>query len=41
MKKGKRQVEENQFLNVGLAIHPMVLTKFLNEHGVDFELSDY
>ncbi len=41
VKKNGREVEENQFLNVGLGVHPEVLVAFLNDNGVRFELSDY
>ncbi len=37
--KGKRVVE-NQFLNVGWAIHPDVIIGFLKERGIEFETTD-
>ncbi len=33
-------VEENQFLNVGLGLHPEFIMEFLNKYKVDFELVD-
>jgi len=41
VKKNGREVEENQFLNVGLGIHPEVLIKFLKDNNIKFNLSDY
>lgn len=35
-----RNVVENQFLNVGLGIHPEVIVQFLSENGIDFKISD-
>ncbi|MBI5562718.1 MAG: trypsin-like peptidase domain-containing protein [Deltaproteobacteria bacterium] len=32
-----KEVEENQFLNVGLGAHPEVLVRFMKENGVAFE----
>jgi len=37
--RGGREIEEHQFLNVGLAAHPATLAGFLNEHGVPFGVS--
>jgi len=36
-----REIEEHQFLNVGLGVHPTLLTQFLRDNGVVFEESDY
>ncbi len=41
VKKNGREVEENQFLSVGLGVHPEELIPFLRDNGIDFELSDY
>jgi len=41
IEKEGRIFEENQFLNVGRGIHPDILIKFLNDQGINFELSDY
>jgi hypothetical protein len=41
IKKNGREVEENQFLNVGLAVHPELLVAFLKDSQVKFNLSDY
>ena len=40
VKKGKREVEENQFLNVGWGIHIDTIIKFLIDKNVDFEMSE-
>lgn len=36
-----KEVEEHQFLNVGLGIHPEVIVSFLRNNGISFKLSDY
>ncbi len=36
-----KSIEENQFINVGLGVHPEVIVKFLQDNGVSFQLSDY
>lgn len=41
VKKDGREVEENQFLNVGWGVHPEVLVAFLEDNKVEFQLSDY
>ena len=41
IKKNGREVEENQFLNVGLGVHPELVVAFLKENGIEFNLSDY
>ena len=41
IKKNGREVEENQFLNVGLGVHPELLVVFLKDSQVKFNLSDY
>lgn len=41
VKKNGREVEENQFLNVGLGIHPEIVVSFLRDNGISFKLSDY
>lgn len=38
--KNGKQVEENQFLNVGVGVHPEVIVQFLSENGVNFNISD-
>ena len=40
IQKGK-EIEENQFLNVGLGIHPELIQKFLSGNGIKFNESDY
>lgn len=41
VKKNGKEVEENQFLNVGLGVHPELIVAFLIDNGVSFKLSDY
>jgi hypothetical protein len=41
VKKNGKEVEENQFLNVGCGIHPELIVAFLKDNGVKFNLSDY
>jgi len=41
VKKNGREVEENQFLSVGLGVHPELIVAFLTENGISFKLSDY
>lgn len=41
VEKNGREVEENQFLSVGWGVHPELLVAFLNDHGINFALSDY
>lgn len=40
-KKNDREVEEHQFLNVGLGAHPELIVAFLADNGITFKLSDY
>ncbi len=35
-----KEIEENQFLNVGLGVHPEVIVNFLTNNGIKFEISD-
>lgn len=35
-----KSIVENQFLNVGIGIHPRVIVQFLNENNVNFKLAD-
>jgi len=35
------EVEEHQFLNVGVGVHPELIVAFLKDNGVKFTLSDY
>jgi hypothetical protein len=41
VKKNSKEVEENQFLNVGLGIHPEILVQFLNDNNIRFDISNY
>lgn len=41
VKKKKRKVEEHQFLNVGLGVHPELVVGFLKDNGIEVSLSDY
>jgi len=36
-----KEVEEHQFLSVGLGIHPELIVQFLRDNGINFKLSDY
>jgi len=38
--KNGKSIVENQFLNVGIGIHPEIIIKFLNENNIDFKLTD-
>jgi hypothetical protein len=35
----KKKVEENQFLNVGIGVHPNTLVDLLNKHSIKFEIA--
>jgi len=37
----RREVEEHQFLNVGLGVHPELLVAFLKDNDIKFELSKF
>jgi hypothetical protein len=39
--KNGKEVEENQFLNVGLGVHVELIVTFLREHGIKFNMSTY
>lgn len=39
--RGKDKVVENQFLNVGVGVHPEVIINHLTELGVKYSVSDY
>jgi hypothetical protein len=41
IKQNGREVEEHQFLNVGLGVHPELIVSFLRDNGINFRLSDY
>jgi len=41
IKKGSQLVEENQFLNVGLGVHPEVIVSFLTDNHIAFQLSEH
>lgn len=41
VKKSGREIEENQFLNVGVGVHPEVFIAFLRDNGIKFEVSNY
>ncbi len=40
IKQGNREVEENQFLNVGLGVHTEVIVSFLTDNNISFQLSE-
>lgn len=35
----KKIVEENQFLNVGIGVHPQTLVDLLNKHNIEFDIT--
>lgn len=39
--KNGKEIEENQFLNVGLGVHPEVIFRFLNDNKIKFLVSTY
>ena len=41
VKRDGKEVEENQFLSVGLGVHAEVIVSFLRDHGIAFQRSDY
>lgn len=41
VKKDGKETEENQFLNVGIGVHPELIVAFLNDHNVKVTLSNY
>jgi hypothetical protein len=41
VKKNGKEIEENQFLNVGLGAHPESIVSFLSTNNITFTLSDY
>jgi hypothetical protein len=41
VKKNGKEVEENQFLSVGLGVHPELIVAFLKDSGISFKLSEY
>lgn len=41
VKKDEKVVEENQFLNAGLGVHPELLVSFLQDNSVSFNISSY
>jgi hypothetical protein len=41
VKKGGREVEEHQFINVGLGAHVQEVVRILSDHKIAFSLADY
>jgi hypothetical protein len=41
IERNGRKTEENQFLNVGLGVHPELIVAFLNDNKIKFNLSEY
>ena len=41
IKSGGREVQEHQFINVGLGVHCQVIASFLRDLGISFQISDY
>lgn len=39
--KNGKEIEENQFINVGWGVHIELIVSFLRDHGIKFQLSDY
>lgn len=39
--KNGREIEENQFINVGWGVHIDLIVSFLRDNGIKFQLSDY
>jgi hypothetical protein len=37
----KRAIDEVLSLNLGIAIHPELLVRYLTDYGIRFRLSDY
>ena len=35
-----KEIEENQFINVGLGVHPENIIRILREHNIRFEMAD-
>lgn len=35
---GKKMVEENQFINIGIGVHPKTIVGLLNKHNIKFDL---
>lgn len=35
----KKKVEENQFFNVGIGVHPQIIVELLRKHNIKFELA--
>ena len=35
----KKKVEENQFFNVGIGVHPKIIVDLLTKHNIKFELA--
>ncbi len=35
----KKKIEENQFLNVGIGVHPKIIVDLLNKHNIKFDLA--
>lgn len=40
IKKGNKEIEENQFLNVGIGVHPELIFTFLKDNNIKFTESD-
>lgn len=41
VKKNGKDIEENQFINVGWGVHIELIVSFLRDNGIKFQLSDY
>lgn len=36
---GKKKIEENQFLNIGIGVHPKTIVELLNKHNIRFTVA--
>ena len=39
IEENKKIVEENQFLNVGIGVHPQTIVGLLNKHNIKFDIT--
>ena len=36
-----KEVEENQFINLGVGVHPVTISQFLEKNGIKYQTADY
>lgn len=41
VEKNGQKIEENQFLNAGIGVHPELIIEFLNDNNIKFNISNY